>query len=159
MKLKVKLNAGAGMAVVILIFTIAYIVGALQLSPPIKDRLPTESSYPWVLIVIMCAACSIVLFKELQKAKRQVVQWKQAKEPLIGIGIIGLYVVLFTYAGYWISTPVFSFGIAMLFEYKRKSKVKALVYPAILAIIIPLIGYLFFEVIFGIRLPGGIWFW
>lgn len=157
--MKVKFNPEVIMVVVILILTAVYIVGALRLPPPIEDGVPTQSLYPWIIIGVMFAACTTILFKkQLWKEKEQIFSWERIKKPVLGIGILGFYIILFTYAGYWISTPVFSFSVAMLFEYERKNKVKALIYSTILGIIVPLIGYLFFEVTFAIRLPKGVWF-
>lgn len=154
-----KLNASFRMLVGILIAVIVYIAGAIQLSPPIEDGLPTESFYPWILIVIMLAACSTLLFREkMWKAKGQVAQWAQIKRVASVIGITALYIPLLFNAGYWIATPLLSFGIALVLEYEARSKLKALIYPVILAIIIPWIGYLFFRIAFGVRLPGGVWF-
>jgi len=145
-------------AVVILVLTLVYMVGALQLPPPIKDGLPTESSYPWILIGIMCVACFAVLFpRKLWRVKGQIVQWQQIKRTVWAIAVIGCYLLLFTYFGYWPSTILLSFGLSMLFEYDGVNKKRALVYSAVLAIVIPLFGYLFFQVFFGIRLPGSVW--
>jgi len=144
---------------VILILIIVYIIGALQLPPPMRDGLPTESFYPWIITGIICVACCATLLrKKLWTVNGQIVDWRGIRKPFSTIGVIVLFLVLFKYTGYWFSTAVLSFGIAMLFEYERKNKVKALIYSAILAMIVPLFGYLFFRLGFGIRLPGGIWF-
>jgi len=153
------LNAGLVTLIGILIWVIVYIAGALQLSPPIEDGLPTESFYPWILIIIMLATCSALLFRaKMWKAKGQVAQWAQIRRVAPVIGVIVLYIPLFLNAGYWIATSLLSFGIALVFEYEARSKLKALIYSVILAIVITGIGYLFFRIGFGVRLPRGVWF-
>jgi hypothetical protein len=157
--LKVKFNPEITLIVGILVFTGIYVFGALELPPPMEDGSPTQSLYPWIIAGIMVAACCSVLFKrQIWGGKEQVLTWERIKKPIFGTIILGSYIVLFVFAGYWISTSIFSFFVALLFEYERKSKVKALIYSAILGVIVPVIGYLFFNVTFGIRLPEGIWF-
>ncbi len=73
----------------------------------------------------------------------------------------GLYAGAFGLVGYWISTFVYCFGLALLFELKesreeRRSKVRTLLFSMVVAIVLTVIGYLLYEAIFGIRLPEGI---
>lgn len=156
-KLKLKLNGDIMMAVVFLIGTTVYLVEALRMPPPISHGVPGPSFLPLVLAAIIYAASLTILVQGFKREKKLIVDWKRIKNPIIVIGMTGVYIGMLTQVGYWISTLLFSFGVALVFRYGRGSRARALVFSTIIAMIMVLIGYLFFEVIFNIRLPKGEW--
>ena len=156
--MKIKFNPEVAMVVGILLLTMIYLVETFQMPPPMEDGSPTISLYPWIIILIMTAACvSVLANKIITKGKTIVLEGKTVRRPIFGIAIIGLFIFLFAYAGYWIATAFFSFLIAILFEYEKGNRRKALLYAAILAVVIPVIGYLFYQELFDIHLPKGVW--
>ena len=156
--MKIKFNPEVAMVVGILLLTMIYLVETFQMPPPMEDGSPTISLYPWIIILIMTAACvSVLANKIITKGKTIVLEGKTVRRPIFGIAIIGLFIFLFAYTGYWIATAFFSFFIAILFEYEKGNQRKALLYATILAVVIPVIGYLFYQGLFNIRLPKGVW--
>ncbi|MBA7552773.1 hypothetical protein ES705_45348 [subsurface metagenome] len=156
-KLKNKLNGDIMMAVVFLIVATVYLVEALRMPPPISYGIPGPSLVPLVLVTIMYAASLAILVQGFTRGKKLILDWKRIKNPIMVIGMTGIYIGMLSQAGYWISTLLFSFGVALLFRYGRGSKARALVFSTIIAMIMVLLGYLFFEVLFNVRLPEGMW--
>ncbi len=156
--MKLKFNPEVAMVGGILLLVMIYLGETLRMPTPMEDGSPTISLYPWIIILMMTAACvSVLAGKKITKGKTVVLDWKSVQRPLFGIATIGFFIFLFAYTGYWIATAVFSFLTALLFEYEKGNRRKALLYAVILAVAIPVIGYLFYQVLFDIRLPKGVW--
>lgn len=151
-----KLNGNIIMAVALLIGTTVYFVETLNLPIFITPDKSGAGVFPLMLAVMMYIASSVILIRGIRQEKK-LPSWGHLKVPVIVIGLIGLYVGTFYHLGYFGTTLLFSFGIALLFTDRRGSKAKMLVIPGIIAVAVTLMGYLLYEVIFDIRLPMGVW--
>lgn len=156
-KLKTKLDGDIIMAVVLLIGATVYLVEALRMPPPIRHGIVGPSFLPLGLVAIMYTASLTILVQGFKRGKKLILDWKRIRNPIIVIGMTGIYIGILTQVGYWISTFLFSFGVALVFRYGRGSKARVLVFSMIIAAVMVLMGYLFFEVIFDTRLPKGMW--
>lgn len=156
-KLKTKLDGDIIMAVVLLIGTTVYLVEALRMPPPILHGIVGPSFLPLGLVAIMYTASLTILVQGFKRGKKLILDWKRIRNPIIVIGMTGIYIGILTQVGYWISTFLFSFSVALVFRYGRGSKARVLVFSMIIAAVMVLMGYLFFEVIFDTRLPKGMW--
>jgi hypothetical protein len=155
---KIKLNPEIAMVAGLLLLTVIYLVETIQMPPPMEDGSPTISLYPWIVILVMTAACvSVLSNRKITADKAIVLDVQSVQRPFIGIAVIGLFVFLFAYSGYWIATAFFSFCMAVLFEYEKGNLKRALWYAVLLAAVIPVVGYLFYHGLFDIRLPKGVW--
>ena len=152
--MKSRLNGDVIMPVAFLVWATIYLVVALEM-PPIRDGQVGPSFIPLVLVALMYAGSITTLVQGL-KRKTGVTGWQVIKKPLIVIGMMGVYAVIFKQAGYWITTSLLCFGVALLFSYGKSSKARVLVLSAIIAVITVFLGYLMFEVLFGLHLPRGV---
>jgi len=156
--MKIKLNKDIIIAGVFLIGTTVYVMQALKLPIPFKHGEPGPAFYPLVLVIIMYAASLKILVQGFKKEKKLTLTLgKNIKKPIMTIGVTAFYIGMFAIIGYWVSTILYSFSIALLFEYGKRSNTRTLIFSAIVAIVITVIGWLFFEVFFGLRLPRGAW--
>ncbi len=163
-----RINSELVVVTVLLIWVTIYAVSAVTLAPPFKEDWEASLTlWPLILVAIAYPTCLAVLVrafkedKEGKEGKRLIPDWKRSRNPIIIVGLTGLYAGAFGLVGYWISTFVYCFGLALLFELKesreeRRSKVRTLLFSMVVAIVLTVIGYLLYEAIFGIRLPEGI---
>lgn len=160
-----RINSELVVATVLLIWVTIYAVSAVTLEPPFKeDGETTATLWPLILVAIAYPACLVVLvraFKEGKEGKRLIPDWKRSRNPIIIVGLTGLYAGIFGLVGYWISTFVYCFGLTLLFDLKepreeRRSKVRTLLFSMVVAIVLTVIGYLLYQAIFDIRLPEGV---
>ena len=156
MNLKNKLNGNIIMAVVLLIGTTVYFVEALKLPVFVTLGKPGAGVFPLMLVAVMYIVVSVTLVRGIKQEKK-LPGWGYLKIPAIAVGLIGIYVGTFYHLGYFGTTLLFSFSIALLFRESGGSRVKMLVFPLIIAVAATLTGYLLFQVIFDIRLPTGVW--
>jgi len=152
-----KLNRDIIVAVVFLIGTTFYFIQALKLPPPFKVGEPGPALFPLILVVIMYTTSLKILIQGLKKEKKFILTGKNIRSPIGAIGLTALYIGVFSIIGYWASTIFYSFCLALFFEYGRKNKKVAVAFSTIIAIAVTFAGYLFFEVVFKIRLPRGGW--
>lgn len=144
------------MAVVLLIGTTVYFVQALKLPVFVTPDKPGAGVFPLMLVAVMYIVVSVTLVRGIKQEKK-LLGWGYLKIPAIAVGLIGIYVGTFYRLGYFGTTLLFSFSIALLFRESGGSRVKMLVFPLIIAVGATLTGYLLFQVIFDIRLPTGVW--
>lgn len=149
----------------LLIWVTIYAVSAVTLEPPFKENGETTATlWPLILVAIAYPTCLAVLvraFKEDKEGKRLIPDWKRSRNPIIIVGLTGLYAGIFGLVGYGISTFVYCFGLTLLFDLKepreeRRSKVRTLLFSMVVAIVLTVIGYLLYQAIFDIRLPEGV---
>lgn len=136
------------------IWTLVYVVGTRRLGPPMIDGEPGKSLFPWFIIIAMMAACVAVLF-ETQKMpdSSMTTERSSVKRPLAGCIVVAVFILFFHFLGYWLSAAFLCFSTAYLFEYESVSRGRALAISALLGVVVPIVGYLFYEVLFHIRLP------
>lgn len=151
LNLRDKLNGDIIMAIASLILVAVYFGEILKMSFSVGGM----GFFPLVLAVIMFAAWPIILVRSTKK-KGVILSWRFIKIPIILVSLTGIFIGAFLTFGYFVSTLLFSFGVALAFQGVRRGKVRTLVPPAIIAIIITLVGFLLFEVVFDIRLPMGV---
>jgi choline-glycine betaine transporter len=138
------------------VWTLVYLIGTLRLGSPIVDGEPGQSLFPWIAILIMAAGCIGVFFeKKNQPDSSMSTERSSVKRPLAGCIIVAVFIFLFFLVGYWPSTVILCFCTAYLFEYDSVPRLKALAISALLGVVVPILGYIFYEILFGIRLPEG----
>jgi len=147
----------------ILVLTAIYIIGALRLGAPMYRGEPTESTFPWIIIIVMLTACSIKLFPLMKKIKvQQALDEERIKGVnisfLLGIAGLSAFIAAFLLFGYWIAAIILTFVTSYIFEAHNENKKKKWLYIIVLTVLIPIIGYLFYGTIFNIHFPKGLLF-
>lgn len=78
---------------------------------------------------------------------------KGLSRPLAFIILSVLYISILTSIGYFLSTTLYTLTIALMFDYGKRRIDKSLAYCSIVAVLVTLIGYVLFEILFGVSLP------
>ncbi len=149
---------------ILLVLTTIYLVDALGLGAPIDRRLPTPSFFPIVLAALMYVAIFAVLLKTFRGAARTAETEDaenpddraevNSKTPLVVFAAVSIYVLLFTYFGYIVTTPVFIYVMLHIFKYGNPASAGGQIRRVIAAIAITALIYAFFVAGFSVRLPG-----
>lgn len=139
-----------------------YLTQIFDLPTPFEEGEPGPGFYPIVLCAVMYLAAVRIFIKGLRQKGGVQFSLKDPAilRPLGAIGATGLFILLFTPAGYFISTLVYTFIMALLFEWGRKhSPAKTILFSAAAATVITVAGWLFFGQLFDLHLPQGDWFY
>jgi hypothetical protein len=142
-------------------FTLIYIVGTIDLGAPFNQGAePSLSVFPWIIICAMIIGIigyyigSIKEYSGEEEGEKSV--FLSIAKPLSGCLIIGLFILLFFFLGYWIASVFLCFFTAIMFEYESSNMRKTVIIAALVSVLIPIIGYFFYQKLFHIRLPEGI---
>jgi len=136
-----------------------FFVEALKLLPPFEHGEPGPAFYPLVLSVIMYMASIKIMLTGLKNKTKIVFNLKDFAviRPLLMAGATGLFILVFETMGYWISTLLYTFAVAFIFEFGRKYTFgRTLTFCAVIAVAITLSGWLFFDLLFDLHLPKGV---
>lgn len=156
--MKKRANIELVVAAVILIVLTLYAVSAVTLRPPFIDGIPSPSFWPLLLAGIGYPPCLVILARALREESPVQGRVSSRNAIIATIGLTGLYAVIFSPVGYWISTILYCFGLSMVFSTEqRRSTVKRVIFSMIVAIGLTAIGYAMYKLLFNIRLPGGQW--
>ncbi len=144
---------------IILFFTLIYIVGAIDLGAPFDEGEPSLSLFPWITIFAMVVGVIGFFFESRGKSSSGASEkpvFSSVIKPFLGCLVLALFIFLFFVVGYWLSSVFLCFFTAILFEYESSNKKKAVIIAALVSVLVPTIGYLFYQRLFHIRLPEGI---
>lgn len=136
-----------------------FFVEALKLPRPFEHGEPGPAFYPLVLSVIMYIASIRIMLSGLKNKTGTVFNLKDFAviRPLLMAGTTGLFILLFETMGYWISTLLYIFSAAFIFEFGRKYTLgRTLALCAAIAVAITLAGWIFFDLLFDLHLPKGV---
>lgn len=139
-----------------------YLTQIFNLPTPFEEGEPGPGFYPIVLCAVMYLAGFRILIRGLKK--REGIQFSLTDpallRPLGALGATGLFILLFTPAGYFTATLVYTFAMSLLFEWGRKhGPGKTILFAAVVAGAITVSGWLFFGLLFDLHLPQGDWFY
>lgn len=151
------------------IFSSLYLWQALVIEVPGRDLVVSPRAFPTLIAVLMVAVSLTIAGLEVRKAllgRRTVTEaipvitegmddddgerissWR---DTWITLGAFTLYVILFPMLGFIVATVAFVFGLS---SYLQRGK---LLRNAIVAVIFPVLIYLVFTELLGVRLPAGI---
>lgn len=74
--------------------------------------------------------------------------------PLAAIALISLFVIVFFYAGYIVAAALYTFAIALFFNYEQSgSWGRSVLFAVVTSAAITAFGWLFFVKLFGLYLP------
>ncbi len=153
------MNRQAIAALFLLVLNTGYFVQALALPRPFQFGEPGPAFLPLILSGILFVASGRILYMELRgidtgegEAPTESVS---AAKPIALVLVTAGFVYGFEPLGYWIATLLYTFLVALLFEYERTSPLRAIAVAAIVAFGTTLAGWLFFVTLFDLFLPSG----
>lgn len=157
-------NGQAIFAVLLLVLTTVYVSQIFQLGLPFENGVePGASFLPIVLSAIMYIAALRILVMELRKGRAEVEPPAQSDHlPLvtvIGPLAVTMATAAFAYGlsrvGYFAAAGAYTFLVALYFNFEASGRpVHALLLSAATAAVITVFGWLFFEWLFELSLPG-----
>ena len=141
----------------ILVFSLGYLVTAISLGKPIVESRLEPSFFPIVIGSFAVFFSLILLSRQFAKNKAEPETNKTDMKasdnarfaPALIMLAIFIYILAFSYMGYFISSYLFVLSVILIFSSFEKFLQKAAI-----SFIIALIGYLLFEQVFGVRLPA-----
>ena len=155
-------NGQALFAVFLLVLSVSYFAEALTLPIPFARGEPGPAFLPLILSLVLFVAGGRILIAELRgtgdRSEEGAPAGGVSASPVILAAMTGVFVYAFEPLGYWIATLLYTFAVAVLFEFERdKPPLKVLGLAAAVSAGITLIGWLFFVTLFELFLPTGDW--
>ncbi|WP_280570125.1 tripartite tricarboxylate transporter TctB family protein [Chromohalobacter sp. 296-RDG] len=163
------LGGGFYVPAVLAIITLAYLLSAIQLGPPMKEGNMTPSFFPITTALIMLIALVCVMAQEVRRARSKhgeesgegeggASDEDQVSKSIGGISLgaisvvllTALYLLAFDLIGYFVST--FLYVLMLMFQFGSGS-VQKWPMKLVATLIITGAGFLLFDVFFQVRLP------
>ncbi|WP_323752511.1 tripartite tricarboxylate transporter TctB family protein [Marinobacter sp.] len=135
----------------VFIVSVGYLVTAFNIGNPMLDGQLQASFFPLIIGSFAVLFSGILLFKEWALVKNKAADPGDDSSPYtapILVLLIFIYILAFSAIGYFIPSTLFVFSMILLFSEKKK-----IVQKAVISIVIVTLGYLVFELLFGVRLP------
>ena len=135
----------------VFIVSVGYLVTAFNIGNPMLDGRLQPSFFPLINGSLAVLFSGILLFKEWLLVKSGAADSGDESSPYaapILVLLIFIYILAFSAIGYFIPSALFVFSMMLLFSEKKKIAQKA-----VISIVIATLGYLVFELLFGVRLP------
>jgi hypothetical protein len=160
-----RFNSQAAFAVGLILFATVYASQIPKLGIPFaRSGEPGASFFPIVLVVILYVAAFRVLSAELRRTVDAQTDAPLPSETVPRIGLVGplvlivltvLFIVALPTLGYFVAAAVYTFGVAVFFNYEETGRPwRAIGQSVLTAAAITVFGWLFFDVFFGLSLPG-----
>lgn len=156
------MNRQAMFALFLIILDVGYIVQAFNLPRPFQQGEPGPAFLPLILATILMISCVRILWLELAGTKTTAdgdesdVGARVTPRSILLILGTAIFVWAFEPLGYWISTFLYTFGVAWLFEREQKKPIKSSLFiTSIIAASVTTVGWLFFVTLFKLGLPTG----
>lgn len=138
-----------------------YASQVLQMDRPFATGEPGPAFLPSILCVFLYLACARILFTELRAgtvrrttAASDHIRNLNLVGPAIAIGLTTLFIIGFFYLGYLVAAFLYTFLIALFFNFERSGAWRSsALTAAIVAFCVTLFGWLFFVQVFGLYLP------
>lgn len=160
-----RFNGQAVFALVLLLVNTVYASQIPALGMPFSGSVePGAAFLPIVLCAMLYVGALRILVSELRQGGAEDPRPKPASETVPLLGIVGPVLVialtaLFAYGlqrvGYFMSAGLYTFGVALLFNYEHSGRPgRAAGLALVTAAAITGFGWLFFVRLFGLSLPG-----
>lgn len=139
-----------------------YASQVLQMDPPFATGEPGPAFLPSILCAFLYLAVARILFTEIRKEAGTSAEATGSEHvpnlrlvgPAIAIGLTALFILGFFYLGYLVAAFLYTFLIALFFNFERNGAWgRSALTAAIVAVCVTLFGWLFFVQVFGLYLP------
>jgi len=135
---------------VILIFSIFALINTLYFDevPPILNRGMQPATFPKILLVLIILLSSLVYYLSFKNPwdKKE----KLEKPFFLTLFIFSLFVLITIYLDFFLAISTLSFLVSFFWGERR------VFYLIFVSIVFPIIVFVFFEMILGLRFPSGI---
>tara|TARA_B100000945_G_scaffold245312_1_gene201591 strand:+ start:985 stop:1491 length:507 start_codon:yes stop_codon:yes gene_type:complete len=135
---------------IIIIFSAFAFINTLYFEevPPILNRGIQPATFPKILLVLITLLATLVYYLSLKNP------WKKNEKLNKSFFLTLLFFILFVltaiYLDFFLAISVLSFLVSFFWGERR------ILYLTLVSIIFPIIVFIFFEMILGLRFPGGI---
>ncbi|UUX48935.1 tripartite tricarboxylate transporter TctB family protein [Nisaea acidiphila] len=139
-----------------------YASQVLQMDPPFASGEPGPAFLPSILCVFLYLAMARILITEFRAGTGERSGSPTSEHipniriagPLVATGLTVLFIVGFFYLGYLVSAFLYTFLIALFFNYERSGAWRSsALFAAIVAFGVTVFGWLFFVKVFELYLP------
>ncbi|QDY70825.1 tripartite tricarboxylate transporter TctB family protein [Qingshengfaniella alkalisoli] len=157
-----KLNAPAIFAIFLLLLNSVYASQIAQMNLPFAKGEPGPAFMPMLLCGFLYVAGLRIFMQELRAdhgsasdgALSDTIRRLGLVGPLLVVALTALFIIGFAYLGYAVSASLYTFAIALFFNYEELGNWrKATLYAVLTAVAISLFGWLFFVQLFDLYLP------
>lgn len=144
-------------ALVLIALNAGYFYEASSLPYPFATGEPGPAFMPLLLSAVLFFSCVAILVEELRgkgqtdSGEKVHFGWRTVALAALTCGFIAAFEPL----GYWISTALYTFSVAWLFEQERAGPRMAALTACLIAVGITGAGWIFFVVLFKLFLPEG----
>lgn len=143
-------------AIIFLFVSAAYGIEVTELSVPFEGGNAGPAFYPAMLTGVMLICSVYLLLKGLKKEEGTQIEIGRFIQPTAYVVLTMIYVEAFMVLGYLASTLFYTLGVALVFELGRRPLLKSVGISTLIAVLSTVIGLVFFEFVFNVRLPEGI---
>ncbi|HZK11287.1 MAG TPA: tripartite tricarboxylate transporter TctB family protein [Atribacterota bacterium] len=153
--LKQKINNTMIICIILFIWNTIYMIEAISMGSPIRKGRVDVNFFPIVISCMMYLFTLYLLVHSFKQNKELTeINFTNKSRPILIIVFTIIYILLLKSIGYMLSSILYIFSIVSIFDSKKRSLYKKIIYSVIIAILI----FLLYEKIFAIRLPklGGI---
>ncbi len=151
----IKSRNDAVIAIIFLLFSIFYGIGAQHLPKAHLEEVIEANVYPFVLAALLAGLSLSLLFRSFRARQRRVENWIPSKgivrQILFLFAALIVYIFLFRTAGYLTGTILFMVGTLRFIDRQR-----SFVNVIFLSLLVSGICYALFVVLFQIPVPPGI---
>jgi len=135
---------------VILIFSISAFVNTFYFAtvPPILNRGIQPATFPKILLILIICLTSLIYYLSFKNPWKK--KEKLEKPFFLTLFVFSLFVLITLYLDFLLAIAVLSFLISFFWGERR------IIYLILVSILFPIIVFIFFETILGLRFPSGI---
>jgi len=135
---------------VILIFSIFAFVNTFYFAtvPPILNRGIQPATFPKILLILIICLTSLIYYLSFKNPWKK--KEKLEKPFFLTLFVFSLFVLITLYLDFLLAIAVLSFLISFFWGERR------IIYLILVSILFPIIVFIFFETILGLRFPSGI---
>lgn len=146
----------------LVVLNTVYASQLLKMALPFANGEPGTSFLPTILCIFVYITIAWIIYSEFQKPQENLPDLAQSDAipridvlgPVFAIGLISLFIIGFFYAGYIVSAAVYTFLIALYFNYEQNGVLgRSILTALVTAIVVTVFGWLFFVKLFGLYLP------
>lgn len=150
-----KLGKGMIVPAVILGLTASYLVEALRIGPAFNaNGVPEAAFFPLFLAGATFVAMVPIVIRALSGGEEAAdAGTASMANPALFMVVSALYVFAFSRIGYVAATLLYSYALISIFRFGNGATLRGQAYRIAASLSITLVVYLFFNVIFKVRLP------
>lgn len=151
-----KFGKGLIVPAVVAGLTLSYLTQALKIGPVVNAvGAPEPAFIPILLAIATLIALVPIVFREMfgQHVVGDTAKVPSLTNPVLFILASFLFVLAFSTLGFFVATLLYSYAIIAIFRFGDGSSLRGQLYRVTASVSIAVVVYLFFRVLFKVRLP------